>query len=51
MQKWLKDRKGRLLDFDDLEHYAKVVAALSQTVELMSAIDELIEENGGFPVE
>ncbi len=51
LQKWLKDRKGRLLDFDDLEHYAKVVSALSQTVRLMSAIDDLIEANGGFPIE
>ncbi len=51
LQKWLKDRKGRTLSFDDLEHYSKVVSALSQTIELMSAIDETIEENGGFPIE
>ncbi|MDQ3749769.1 MAG: DNA methyltransferase, partial [Acidobacteriota bacterium] len=49
--KWLKDRKGRTLNFDDLEHYAKVVSALSQTIELMQKIDELIDENGGFPIE
>ena len=51
LQKWLKDRKGRTLNFDDLEHYAKVVSALSQTIELMQKIDETIEENGGFPIE
>ncbi len=51
LQKWLKDRKGRTLDFDDLEHYAKVVSALSKTIELMQNIDETIEENGGFPIE
>ncbi|MDQ3129837.1 MAG: DNA methyltransferase, partial [Acidobacteriota bacterium] len=51
LQKWLKDRKNRTLNFDDLEHYAKVVAALSQTIELMQKIDETIEENGGFPIE
>ncbi len=51
LQKWLKDRKGRTLSFDDLEHYAKVVSALSQTIELMEKIDETIEENGGFPIE
>ncbi len=50
LQKWLKDRKGRTLVFDDLEHYSKVVSALSQTIELISAIDETIEENGGFPI-
>ena len=27
--KWLKDRKGRLLTFDELQHYGRVVAALN----------------------
>ncbi len=51
LQKWLKDRKGRTLSFDDLEHYETVVSVLLQTIKLMSAIDEAIEENGGFLVE
>jgi len=51
LQKWLKDRKGRTLVFDDIEHYLQVVAALSQTIELMNAIDETIEANGGFPIQ
>jgi predicted helicase len=51
LQKWLKDRKGRTLSFDDLEHYEMVVSALLQTIELMSAIDEAIEDNSGFPIE
>ncbi|MFN2393625.1 MAG: type ISP restriction/modification enzyme, partial [Pyrinomonadaceae bacterium] len=46
LQKWLKDRKGRTFSFDDLEHYAKVVSALSQTIDLMNEIDETIKENG-----
>ena len=50
MQKRLKDRKGRRLRFNDLEHYSKIVSALSQTIELMQKIDETIEENGGFPI-
>lgn len=50
LNKWLKDRKGRTLVFDDLEHYRKVVAALSQTLRLMRNIDDAIEENGGFPI-
>ena len=49
LHKWLKDRKDRELSFDELEHYAKVVSALSNTIELMQKIDETIEENGGFP--
>jgi hypothetical protein len=49
-QKWLKDRKGRTLSFDDLEHYRRVVAALAETISLMSEIDATIEAHGGFPL-
>ncbi|MGI9034926.1 MAG: hypothetical protein ACR2GD_02690 [Pyrinomonadaceae bacterium] len=42
---------GRTLAFDDLEHYAQVVSALSQTIEIMEKIDETIAEAGGFPLE
>ena len=38
-EKWLKDRKGRQLDFADIQHYGAVVAALTRTRELMLAID------------
>jgi hypothetical protein len=30
-EKWLKDRKGRVLSYDDIEHCRKVVAALAET--------------------
>ncbi len=38
-QKWLKDRKGRTLTYDDLTHYQKVVVALKETIRLMTEID------------
>ena len=38
-EKWLKDRKGRELMFDDIKHYGAVVAALTRTRELMQDID------------
>lgn len=38
-EKWLKDRKGRQLDFADIQHYGAVVAALTRTRELMQKID------------
>ncbi len=47
-QKWLKDRKGRTLSFDDSSHYQKIVVALKETIRLMSEIDDLIP---GWPVE
>jgi very-short-patch-repair endonuclease len=44
-QKWLKDRKGRTLDFEDILHYQKIIVALSETARLMKEIDQIeIEE-------
>jgi len=41
-EKWLKDRKGRALSYDDQEHYTKVTVALGETIRLMAEIDALI---------
>lgn len=38
-QKWLKDRQGRTLEFDDILHYQKIIVALSETDRLMREID------------
>ena len=48
LDKWLKDRRGRLLTLDDLTHYKKVTAALSETRRVMEEIDAAIP---GWPVE
>jgi len=40
-QKWLKDRKGRELRFDDILHYQKMIVALTETVRLMTEIDKI----------
>ena len=37
-QKWLKDRKGRTLSFDDIEHYRKIISVLMETKSLMDKI-------------
>jgi predicted helicase len=42
-QKWLKDRKERELDYDDIAHYQKIVAALSLTIEVQAHIDAMIK--------
>ena len=39
-QKWLKDRKGQTLTAAGIEHYQKIILALTRTVELMQQIDE-----------
>jgi predicted helicase len=43
-QKWLKDRKGKELSYDDCNHYLYILAALEQTIDLMDQIDETIPE-------
>ncbi|MFH1621299.1 MAG: type ISP restriction/modification enzyme [Patescibacteria group bacterium] len=39
-QKWLKDRKGRVLNNEDLAHYQKIIVALTETARIMKEIDE-----------
>ena len=41
-QKWLKDRCGSQLSFDELFHYQKIIAALSATDRIMKEIDRVI---------
>ena len=38
-QKWLKDRKGRSLNFDDQRHYRRMLSALARTAELVEKLD------------
>jgi len=40
-QKWLKDRKGRKLTNEDIEHYQKIIVALTETDRIMKEIDEI----------
>ncbi len=40
-QKWLKDRKGRTLSFEDIMHYQKIIVALFETDQLMKEIDKI----------
>ena len=37
-QKWLKDRKGRTLSFDEIKHYLHIIHALEETERLMKEI-------------
>ncbi|MGB7207080.1 MAG: type ISP restriction/modification enzyme [Pyrinomonadaceae bacterium] len=40
-QKWLKDRKGRHLGYDEIQHYQKIIVALTETDRLMKEIDRI----------
>ncbi|MBT6717262.1 MAG: DNA methyltransferase, partial [Nitrospina sp.] len=57
-KKWLKDRQGRggqnprsgrILFKEDIDHYQKIIVAISETIRIMAEIDEVIEEHGGWP--
>lgn len=54
-EKWLKDRgprrgnPGRILSHDDIDHYQRIVGAISGTMTVMSEIDNTIDEYGGWP--
>jgi len=43
-QKWLKDRKGKVLEFEDIQHYQKIIVALSETIRIMEEIDKISVE-------
>jgi hypothetical protein len=43
-EKWLKDRKGRMLSTDDVLHYHRVLVALKEMIRLMGEVDDAIPE-------
>lgn len=42
-KKWLKDRKGRILNYEDILHYQKIIAAITKTITIMNEIDKRIK--------
>lgn len=43
-EKWLKDRRGLALSRDEVRQYRNILVAVAETLRLMEAIDEIIEE-------
>ncbi|MBL1321444.1 MAG: N-6 DNA methylase [Methylophaga sp.] len=43
-QKWLKDRRDRTLNIDDIRHYLNIITALVETDRLMKEIDTVLGE-------
>lgn len=42
-QKWLKDRKGRALSFDDVKHYQRILKILAETDRIMGTISMTLD--------
>ena len=43
-QKWLKDRKGRALSFEDVKHYQRIIKILAETDRIMTTIEMRLPE-------
>ena len=48
-QKWLKDRRGRVLSGAEIAHYQQIVAILAETSCLMGEIDSTLEMHEEWP--
>jgi Type ISP C-terminal specificity domain/N-6 DNA Methylase len=46
-EKWLTDRKGRKLTYDDVKHWQRIVVAIQETMRITKEIDALIP---GWPL-
>lgn len=49
LNKWLKDRKDKILSAEEINHYIKIIESLRQTISIQSRIDKIypeIEKNG-----
>lgn len=41
-QKWFKDRKGKVLSFDDAKHYHKIIEVLGKRIGLWQRLIRLL---------
>lgn len=48
-QKWLKDRKGRALGFEEICHYMRIIHALKRTDEIMESEGPSVQSAGEEP--
>ena len=42
-EKWLKDRRDRTLNMEEIPHYRKIIVALMETDRIMGEIDGVFE--------
>ena len=44
LDKWLKDRKGRVLSTDEIKHYCRIITTLLETIRIQKEIDKIYPE-------
>nr|WP_259343706.1 type ISP restriction/modification enzyme [Oceanobacillus picturae] len=49
--KWLKSRKHRVLAYDELVHFQRIVSMVKKTIQLEYSIDDVIKCSGGWPLQ
>jgi len=42
--KWLKDRKGRILSLDEIQTYCRIATAIEKTIEIQKSVDSIYEK-------
>jgi predicted helicase len=47
---WLSDRRGRVLNTDEIDAYMSLLDSSSRLLDIPGQIDDLIEEHGGWPI-
>ncbi|GER92639.1 DNA methyltransferase [hot springs metagenome] len=45
LEKWLKDRRDRILSLDEIRHYCQIVGIIKETIILQGEIDKKFEED------
>ncbi len=41
-EKWLKDRKDKILSLDEIQQYRQILIAIAETLQIMDAIDDVL---------
>jgi uncharacterized protein YeeX (DUF496 family) len=47
LEKWLKDRKKRILSLEEIQHYCRVATAIKKTIEIQGKIDSIYDQVEG----
>ena len=47
-RKWLRDRRGRMLSQQDLNHYQRILGSVQETLRCQRSIEEVLAARGGW---
>ena len=50
-EKWLKDRKGKHINEEDISYYIKIIVCIRKTLTYIEEIDQIIEKYSGWPID